>query len=311
MFLSKNQTSKAIAFATLLVLLTGCGNLPNQGIQRNDVENGEPSGVSGNYLVIDMEQMSAPRNQQRFAPNQWPLFPKKATERFGLIGPGDVLNVTIWEAGSSGLFSSGAGSSSGSSATMGQVNGIEIDPDGFLYFPYLGRFYASGVSTGDLSTILAKMLAEKTKDPQVQVERIKNASNRVSVLSGVKNPGVYELGSNEEDVLDVLAKAGGSMFPSYESLVRVTRDETSKAVYLDHLIQSPDSNFCVLASDEISIERKPKNFTVLGAVRRSGQYNFGHSSISILEGLAKARGLTMIWPTPRAFSYLDLKIADT
>jgi polysaccharide export outer membrane protein len=106
-----------------------------------------------------------------------------------LIGPEDILAVTVWK-----------------NEAMSRV--VAVRPDGMISLPLLDDVQASGLTAMQLRDVLAKKLAEYMPSPEVSVIVNDVRSFKVSVMGEVARPARYELKS-WTTVLDVLAQAGG------------------------------------------------------------------------------------------------------
>jgi len=111
-----------------------------------------------------------------------------ASEQY-LIGPEDILAVTVWK-----------------NEAMSRV--VAVRPDGMISLPLLDDVQAAGLTAMQLRDVLAKKLAEYMPSPEVSVIVNDVRSFKVSVMGEVARPARYELKS-WTTVLDVLAQAGG------------------------------------------------------------------------------------------------------
>jgi len=252
---------KLIAFLSMLglgILLSACTGLPDQGPGRLDIEKSSTTNNTSGFVLIDINRSVASILMTKPVGGLKMRFGKGRPTNTDRIGPGDVLNVTIWESDPNGLFSKGSAADPGTGANTGKVTGIEVDRRGYIRFPYVGRIRAAGRSTGTLSEIIRAKLSEQTTTPQVHIERVSKKANVVTVVGGVKQPGIYPLGTTNSDILDILAAAGGSNYPSYETKVTLTRRGKTGAIFLDRMIANPKENIYTSPRDEISIERSPR-----------------------------------------------------
>ena len=294
-----NRFASTILILGVGFMLNACTGLPDQGPGRLAIEKSSTANNTSGFVLIDINRSVASILMNEPTGSLKLLFGKGRPTNTDRIGPGDVLNVTIWESDPNGLFSKGSAADPGTGANTGRVTGIEVDRRGFIRFPYVGRIRASGRSTSALSEVIRAKLSEQTTTPQVHIERVSKKANVVTVVGGVKQPGIYPLGTTNSDILDILAAAGGSNYPSYETKVSLTRGSKTAAVFLDRMISNSRENIYVSPHDEISIERSPRYFLAFGAVANKGQVQFGQPKLTVLEALAKAQGLdhTLADPT--------------
>jgi polysaccharide export outer membrane protein len=85
-----------------------------------------------------------------------------------------------------------------------------VATDGSINLPLLGSVQVAGKTSDEIAASLRDALAgEYLEAPEVIVSMTSYAGHRVAVLGGVVRPGMYELHSNQETILDVLTRAGG------------------------------------------------------------------------------------------------------
>ena len=122
-----------------------------------------------------------------------------------LIGPGDVLHISVWK-----------------DATLDRI--VTVRPDGMISYPLLSDVRASGTTPTQLQKTLTDKLKQYMADPEVSVVVQEVHSFAVSVLGEVKTPGRYEQ-KGQATVLDVLAQAGGLTPFASASRIVILRDE--------------------------------------------------------------------------------------
>jgi polysaccharide export outer membrane protein len=106
-----------------------------------------------------------------------------------VIGPEDVLQVTVWK-----------------NDTLSRV--VPVRPDGKISLPLLHDVQAAGLTSMQLRDKITRSLAEFMPHPEVSVIITDVRSFRVSVMGEVQRPGVIVLKSSTT-VLEAIAMAGG------------------------------------------------------------------------------------------------------
>lgn len=106
-----------------------------------------------------------------------------------IIGPGDVLNISVWK-------------------EEGMDQEVLVKPDGGITFPLAGDINVSGMSTAALRNVLVKKLKRYIPNPVVTVSVLKSVSNKIYVVGKVNRPGEF-IASHYMDVLQALSLAGG------------------------------------------------------------------------------------------------------
>jgi polysaccharide biosynthesis/export protein len=200
------------------------------------------------------------------------------------IGVGDVLTVTIWEAGEGGLFSSAAGKSV-------NLPAVPVDRTGNISLPYTGEIAVLDSTPLDVQNLIVRRLASRALQPQATVTIVKNESN-TAVLSGeIVKPGRYPLSMKGNRLLEIIADAGGSKTPSSETYVTFIRGTQRGSQLLNAIVEDQAENIWVRAEDQIYLSHEPRRYSVFGAVSKPGVYPFGSSQVNLLEAMAGAGGL--------------------
>jgi polysaccharide export outer membrane protein len=130
-----------------------------------------------------------------------------------VIGPGDVLQVTVWK-----------------NETLSRV--VPVRPDGKISMPLLHDVQAAGLTAMQLRDKVATALAEYLPNPEVSVSVNEVRSLRISVLGEVQKPGVLEL-RGQTTILEAIAMAGGFRdFASPSKIMVIRNDERGQTTRL-------------------------------------------------------------------------------
>jgi polysaccharide export outer membrane protein len=286
--------------AALSALLSGCGSFPawfpSDGASREQVEAAaEPKTDSAQapIPVIDVDaavtqRIVAARQQQSFARTMG----DKAPPAY-LIGPGDVLQVIVWEAPPAALFGSlssapmGAAVANNSTAFPEQM----VDAGGRIQVPFAGTIKVTGRSLEQTEAEIARRLAGKANHPQVMVRVVRNASSDVTVVGGVKQSMLLPLTSKGEHLLDAIAAAGGVVQPVGKTSIQLSRGGRVVSMPMDSVISDPRQNIWLQPGDVVTALFQPNSFTVLGATGKNGEVPFETQGISLTQALARAGGV--------------------
>jgi polysaccharide export outer membrane protein len=133
-----------------------------------------------------------------------------ATDPDYKIGPMDVLRIDVWK-----------------EADISRI--VPVRPDGKISLPLLNDMQAAGLTTLQLSAVIADGLKEYITNPQVTVSVSEINSRRVYITGEVTHPGAIPLLPNMT-VLQALSSAGG--FTQFAKLkgIYVLRTENGKKV---------------------------------------------------------------------------------
>ena len=206
-----------------------------------------------------------------------------------LIGVGDIVTVTIFEASSGGLFI--PLDSTNSAGNFVNLPDQQVDSAGNISVPYAGTIKVAGMEPVAIQRVIEQRLASRAIEPQAVVSVKSQSSSQVSVLGDVNVPAKFQINPKGERVLDVIARAGGPKQPGYETYVTVQRGSTKVTAYFQTLVRDPSSNIYVRPGDTIYASREPHAFMAFGAAGENGRFDFADETISLSDALGKAGGL--------------------
>jgi polysaccharide export outer membrane protein len=212
-----------------------------------------------------------------------------------LLGPGDVLNISIYEAGVS-LFgtalrtAAAANGTIDTSSTAERLPPVRIDDYGFIKVPFVGRLRAAGHTAAELQQMIQNGLRGMSQDPQVMVSIEQSITNSVILAGEVTRPGRLVLSTNRESLIDAIALAGGYRGDAKDALARVQRDGQSFEVRLSDLLDMPQEDIQVAPGDRITLISRPQSFSILGAPNKSEEVAFPRARLTLAEAVALAGG---------------------
>ncbi len=281
----------AIAFG----VLGGCSVMPVAGPQTWAISGGQSDPESLAYALVKL----TPRSVEVLAANA-PQIAGAFTERHGIepirFGVGDVLSITIFEAGPGGLFTP-------AETMMRNGNFVTLPPQavddhGNISVPYAGALRARGLTAIELQQTIVEALKDKALKPQAVVSVLDQRASSYTVLGDVRLAGRFAAIASGERILDAIARAGGITGPGNESWVVFERDGRRAAAPFGALVDVPANNIYVHPHDTIYLYREPQTFVAFGASGRQGQFSFEAWRISLSEAVGKASGLNDIIADP-------------
>lgn len=209
------------------------------------------------------------------------------------VGPGDVIEVTLWEAPPGMLFSGSALPSMTSPATASATTfpAQMVSSDGAIGLPFVGQLPVAGKTTQQIEADVVRRLIGKANQPQALVRVTLNTTANVTVVGEVTNSARVPLTARGERLLDALAAAGGLRQPIDKMTVQVTRGNRVAAMPLQSVVRDPLQNIRLESGDVIAALYQPLSFTVLGATGKNEEINFEAQGISLAQALARAGGL--------------------
>jgi len=275
--------------------LSGCASLPSwfpsSGPDRWQVLRQEK--VQPPIPVMDISdevtrRVQAARKRSTFAE----VLPEQASPVY-VVGPGDVLQVFVWEAPPAALFGTTVLDPRAGAATTRETSFPEqvVEEDGTLKVPFAGEVPVAGRSPQQIEEEIVQRLTGKANQPQVLVRVTRNVSSNATVVGEVAQSLRMPLTPMGERLLDALATAGGVRQPVDKITIQLSRDGQVLAMPLDTIIQDPRQNIFLQPGDVITALHQPLSFTALGATGRNEEINFEAKGITLAQALGRIGGL--------------------
>jgi len=297
---AESISTRANRFAVIVfasVLMSGCATYPgwlnSSGASRAQVQDKtQYQGIEGVQLVVVNNALT----RKLLASQKKNLFSESfisTTQSGYVIGAGDVIEVSVWEAPPAMLFGSASVDSRLSPATTRVTTLPEqmVSSDGTINIPFVGHLQVGGHSPQWIEEETARQLRGKANQPQVMVRVIKNSTSAVTVVGEVSLSGRIPLTARGERLLDALATSGGVRQAVNKMTLQLTRGEMVQSLPLQTIIQDPKQNILLQPGDVITALYQPLSFTVLGATGKNEEVNFETQGISLAQALARSGGL--------------------
>ncbi len=133
-----------------------------------------------------------------------------ANESTYLIGPGDILEISVWKDES-------------------LSRQIVVPPDSVISFPLIGDIDVTDLTVTKLRKVIAEKLTEYIPDATVTALLFQINSMRAYVIGKVNKPGEFPI-SMETNVMQVLAMAGGMNPYASSGKILILRQQDKKTV---------------------------------------------------------------------------------
>lgn len=281
-------------------LLSGCASLGASGPSGGRVAQSDGGLVGGAQIaVVNLTDSVARRVIKTHDTTSF-------TDAFGdgpamgqVIGAGDTLDISIWEAPPAALFGSitGATPISATAALAPATMQSSVLPpqmvaeDGTITIPFGGTIKAAGLSAQQLDRAIVARLSGKAHMPQVMVRVTGNRSASVTVVGDVTNSTPVPLTAKGERLLDALASAGGVKQPTGKTTLRLTRGTRSVSQPMESVLLNPAQNVRLQPGDVVTALFQPYSFIALGAVGSSGEVPFEGTGLTLAQALGRVGGL--------------------
>jgi polysaccharide export outer membrane protein len=159
------------------------------------------------------------------------------------IGPGDVLNISVWN-------------------TPELTLSVPVRPDGYISMPLVGDIKADGIDAATLATNITETLGVQLRNPQVTVVVGQVNSGlyltRVRVTGAVNNPISIPYAKGMS-VLDVILEAGGMNPIAAGNRTKLYRVTDGKLVEVDINLEDIllrgrlETNYPLLPGDVLTV----------------------------------------------------------
>jgi polysaccharide export outer membrane protein len=175
---------------------------------------------------------------------------------------------------------------------------LRVDEQGSITLPYAGSLPIAGMTAEDAALRIEARFREKDilKDPHVSVTVLEYATQGVTVVGEVKNPGVYPL-LGTHGLLDLISAAGG-VTPMAGKAVTITHRGDPEHPQIVNIETKPGSmaaySVDIQPGDTIVVSHAGIIY-VLGQVGKPGGFLIENSDrLSILQAISLAQGTNRV-----------------
>lgn len=271
-----------LLLASLSVFASGCASqfMSAQGIP------GPGDSTQVGNVKVKVVDLDAARSQ--LVPVVRPSIPKALIDGSHpsyVVGPFDVLIVTVWEhpelTQPLGQYRS--------DLAAGQL----VDADGYMFFPYAGRLKIAGLNLKQSQELVTSHLAKILKNPQVDIKVSAFRSQRVYVSGQVRQPGVVTIDDVPMHLPELLNRVGGILPAGDASGVQLVRAGKIYELDIEGLQQigAPLDSIRIHPGDQLRVPGTDDRVAyILGEVERPAVLPLANGRMSLIRGLTQAGG---------------------
>ena len=202
------------------------------------------------------------------------------------VGPGDVLQIIVWDHPELTIPAGGERSSAES--------GNWVHNDGTIFYPYVGIIKVAGLRVTEIRDMVTNRLSKYIEDPQVDVSVAAFRNKKIYITGEVETPGLYPVTNVPTRLIDAIGEAGGLTSEADWSSVVLTRNGNDYRLSLRDIYQFGNTaqNILLQPNDVINVNpvTDAKVF-VLGEVRQPASLQMGRNGLTLAEALAEKGGL--------------------
>jgi len=214
------------------------------------------------------------------------LQPQPETYR---LGPYDVVVVTVWEHPE---LTQPLGAYRNDLAT-GQL----IQEDGSMFYPYIGKVQAAGLTLEELRVTITDRLSTLLQNPQVDVKVLRYRSRRIYVNGEVMKKGMVEIGDIPMTVPEAISQAQGLAPSADASRIELLRNNKTYLIDLMGMYSGdfPADQIILQSGDKLRIPTKSENKVyLLGEVLKPQALDLNHGRLTLAHALAEVGGFAAL-----------------
>ena len=278
-----------LLFVTIF-FLNSCTSLP--GINQNIKDRERKVTSESKYSIEDVGIEIIPINI--LSESEFNLLNKKKVEELDLkvnkfddiynykyeyiLGPSDIISINLTD-------------------TDDIDNSYEIDPDGFIDLPFIGKVKLDGFIVDDAQIILKQILGEFYRNPDLQISVVEYNSSKVYIVGAVRNQITINLDQKPIRLIEAAIQANfnpNAADKVFGTKGFIRRDNKLYKINLNNAFNSEDDkeNFYLKKDDVIFIDRNSESIHVFGEVTKPGEY-YPNKNYSLTE-LISTSGLNQL-----------------
>ncbi|MDZ7662787.1 polysaccharide export protein [Thiohalophilus sp.] len=284
------MTRKLIVLFSLVLLLSGCAAAPGMYMDDSDLQSKdtvtepaiEPELIPITPTLVRKQASARAESGRR----QGAVANVEQQGEFEYhVGPGDVLNITVWEHPELTI-------PAGEFRDPEQAGHL-VSTKGTIFYPYAGELAVAGKTLDEIRSLLQSKLTHYIQNPQVGVRVAAFRSKRAFVTGEVNQPSVLPITDTPLTLLEAINRSGGASEIADLRNVVLSRGERSQRVDLLELYRGDQRQPLYLRDgDQVYV---PDHFDnkvfVLGEVNKQSAQLMRNSRMTLAEAISGVEGL--------------------
>jgi polysaccharide export outer membrane protein len=190
-----------------------------------------------------------------------------------ILGPADIIAINLTD-------------------TDDLDNSYEIDPDGMIDLPFIGKVKIDSLTVDEAQNILKQILSEFYRNPDLQINIEEYNSSKVYIVGAVRNQITINLDQKPIKLIEAAIQANFNPNAADKLLGTkgfLRRDNQVYKINLNNTFASLDDkeNFFLKKDDVIFIDRNSDSIHVFGEVTKPGEY-YPNKNYSLTELISTA-----------------------
>lgn len=210
----------------------------------------------------------------------------------GLIRAGDTVNITIWDNEDNSLLVPPGTKRIELAETL-------VSASGGIFVPYVGEVRISGQTPDQARRTIESKVVAVAPSAQVVLDRGAGKQSAVDLVTGVARPGTYPMDGRQQSILSVLAEGGGIQSGLRNPIVRLIRDGKTYEIAADRLLADGAQNTSMRGGDKVMVVSDERYYIALGATGTERLIHFEKDTLTALEAISIAGGITDARANPK------------
>ncbi|CAB3768599.1 polysaccharide biosynthesis/export family protein [Paraburkholderia humisilvae] len=212
------------------------------------------------------------------------------------IGPGDVLNIEVWDHPELNLPTTNVqtvGIDFTGSASVS--TGYTVDSNGMIQFAYAGAVHVGGLTEMQARDVLAAELGKFVRTPQVTLRVQSYRSKRVYMDGEVRSPGLQIFNDVPMTLTEAINRAGGFTQLGDRANIAVIRNGKSVIVNIPEMVDMGINPSRVMLQNNDIVRvfaREDSKVFLMGEVTRPTTLFLRNGELSLNEALGDAGGVS-------------------
>ena len=285
-------------FALILTLLfSGCAISPGMTMYEEPSNQQDAyktdSGVMIVPITVDLIYKQATQKKRESSAAALNQRNKELQRYQYVIGPRDVLNITVWDHPEltipAGEFRSA------------EAAGHLVAEDGTIFYPYAGLVDVAGKTVREVRDILTRRIARAIARPQLDVRVAAFRSQKAFIVGEVASPGPQPISDVPLTIVEAVNRAGGVTRDA--DMVNVTLSRSGKTIEIDLLAMYEEGdvvqNYILADGDILHIpDRAEQKIFVMGEVTRPSTILMHKGRMTLSEAISEAGGVDRVTSNP-------------
>lgn len=290
--------------ASIAILMSACALTPGTYIGDPDTtarrmeEQGAPPGA----LKTITPQLIQEEKQKQSVEVREDVQRLFATPQPYTIGPGDILNIMVWNHPELALTGASSGNVNDYASESEVGNGYNVSSDGTIQFPFLGSVKVAGMTEAQVRNTMTQSLSRYLNAPQLTVRIQAYRSGRVYADGAVSKPGLLALNDIPLTLPEAISRAGGFTPEADRSSIILSRNGVATRISLPQLsrLGLDPSRIMLQNGDVLRVSsREESKVYLLGDVFAPRAQPMNDGELSLAQALGEAGGVNPETGNPR------------